>query len=129
MSGYVQPDTDIEAQEPHASTSSAPMGNMASQSSANASQQSLWEQSSHPVALLFLFLWRSLAIATYLLSGFFSTGFVFSVRPDTRVIARLCLTSFFLQTVVVVLFLSADFWTVKNGQYLPIPLPFSIQAE
>lgn len=45
---------------------------------------SIWEQSSHPVALLFLFLFRGLAIATYLLSGFFSTGFVFSVSDHAQ---------------------------------------------
>lgn len=38
---------------------------------------------------------RSLAIATYILCGFFSSSYVFS-------------------TVLVVLLLSADFWTVRN---------------
>ncbi|KAH9459863.1 hypothetical protein Pst134EB_008082 [Puccinia striiformis f. sp. tritici] len=57
--------------------------------------QSIWQQSSHPVALFFLFLFRSLAIATYLLCGFFSDSYVFS-------------------TVIVVILLSIDFWTVRN---------------
>lgn len=33
----------------------------------------------HPVALFFLFLFRCLAIATYLLCGFFVSSYVFSV--------------------------------------------------
>lgn len=43
-------------------------------------QESIWKQSAHPVALLFLFLFRCCAIATYLLCGFFSSSYVFSVR-------------------------------------------------
>ncbi|EFP81710.1 Golgi apparatus membrane protein tvp23 [Puccinia graminis f. sp. tritici] len=66
------------------------------QSSNDSNQnQSIWQQSSHPVALFFLFLFRSLAIATYLLCGFFSDSYVFS-------------------TVIVVILLSIDFWTVRN---------------
>ncbi|KAA1100626.1 Golgi apparatus membrane protein tvp23 [Puccinia graminis f. sp. tritici] len=66
------------------------------QSSNDSTQnQSIWQQSSHPVALFFLFLFRSLAIATYLLCGFFSDSYVFS-------------------TVIVVILLSIDFWTVRN---------------
>ncbi|KAL8284205.1 hypothetical protein RQP46_004954 [Phenoliferia psychrophenolica] len=58
-------------------------------------EQSIWSQSAHPVALFCLFLFRSLAIATYLLCGFFSSSYVFS-------------------TVIVVVLLSLDFWTVRN---------------
>ncbi|GAA6059385.1 hypothetical protein JCM10212_003283 [Sporobolomyces blumeae] len=58
-------------------------------------EASIWKQSAHPVALLFLFLFRCLAIATYLLCGFFSSSYVFS-------------------TVLVVVLLSLDFWTVRN---------------
>ncbi|KAK4706139.1 hypothetical protein P7C70_g78, partial [Phenoliferia sp. Uapishka_3] len=58
-------------------------------------EQSIWSQSAHPIALFCLFLFRSLAIATYLLCGFFSSSYVFS-------------------TVIVVILLSLDFWTVRN---------------
>ncbi|GAA5922942.1 Tvp23p [Sporobolomyces koalae] len=57
--------------------------------------QSIWKQSAHPVALFFLYSFRCLAIATYLLCGFFSSSYVFS-------------------TVLVVVLLSLDFWTVRN---------------
>jgi hypothetical protein len=50
-------------------------------SSADLEEQSIWKQSAHPVALLFLFLFRCAAIATYLLCGFFSSSYVFSVSP------------------------------------------------
>ncbi|GAA6040341.1 hypothetical protein JCM8097_007565 [Rhodosporidiobolus ruineniae] len=63
-------------------------------SSADA-EQSIWKQSAHPVALFFLFFFRCAAIATYLLCGFFSSSYVFS-------------------TVLVVVLLSLDFWTVRN---------------
>ncbi|KAG0147230.1 hypothetical protein CROQUDRAFT_656341 [Cronartium quercuum f. sp. fusiforme G11] len=59
------------------------------------SDTSIWKQSAHPVALFCLYLFRSLAIATYILCGFFSDSYVFS-------------------TVIVVVLLSADFWTVRN---------------
>lgn len=41
---------------------------------------SIWKQSAHPVALFCLFFFRSAAIATYLLCGFFVSSYVFSVR-------------------------------------------------
>ncbi|CAH7689610.1 hypothetical protein BY996DRAFT_4583869 [Phakopsora pachyrhizi] len=69
--------------------------NSSSNNSTSNQNQSIWQQSSHPIALFFLYLFRSLAIATYLLCGFFSDSYVFS-------------------TVIVVILLSADFWTVKN---------------
>ncbi|GAA6046568.1 hypothetical protein JCM3770_006213 [Rhodotorula araucariae] len=56
---------------------------------------SIWKQSAHPVALFFLYAFRCAAIATYLLCGFFSSSYVFS-------------------TVLVVVLLSLDFWTVRN---------------
>jgi hypothetical protein len=40
---------------------------------------SVLSQSAHPVALIFLYLFRVAAIATYLLCGFFSSSYVFSV--------------------------------------------------
>ncbi|GAA6002674.1 hypothetical protein JCM10207_007621 [Rhodosporidiobolus poonsookiae] len=58
-------------------------------------EQSIWQQSAHPVALFFLYAFRCAAIATYLLCGFFSSSYVFS-------------------TVLVVVLLSLDFWTVRN---------------
>ncbi|KAK9895870.1 DUF846-domain-containing protein [Cystobasidium minutum MCA 4210] len=75
----------------------APSGSTAAQGQMNAPQreQSIWEQSAHPVALFFLLFFRSLAIVVYLLCGFFSSSYVFS-------------------TVLVVVLLSMDFWTVRN---------------
>eukprot|EP00124_Ichthyophonus_hoferi_P002208 Ihof_evm10s141 gene=Ihof_evmTU10s141 len=49
----------------------------------------------HPRAVFFHFLFRTLAIVSYLLCNWFSDYFV-------------------LNFVVIVLFLSFDFWTVKN---------------
>lgn len=43
---------------------------------------SILSQSAHPVALIFLYLFRVAAIATYLLCGFFSSSYVFSVRLE-----------------------------------------------
>ncbi|KAM0793543.1 Golgi apparatus membrane protein tvp23 [Microbotryomycetes sp. NB124-2] len=64
-------------------------------SNATSADASILSQSAHPVALICLYLFRSLAIATYLLCGFFSSSYVFS-------------------TVLVVVLLSLDFWTVRN---------------
>ncbi|KAK4052900.1 Golgi apparatus membrane protein tvp23 [Microbotryomycetes sp. JL221] len=61
----------------------------------SSNEASILSQSAHPVALVCLYLFRSLAIATYLLCGFFSSSYVFS-------------------TVLVVVLLSLDFWTVRN---------------
>ncbi|XP_015908261.1 Golgi apparatus membrane protein TVP23 homolog A [Parasteatoda tepidariorum] len=49
----------------------------------------------HPLAVLFHLAFRSLALITYLLCGWFSNSFISSF-------------------VSIVLFLSLDFWTVKN---------------
>ncbi|KPV78145.1 uncharacterized protein RHOBADRAFT_50653 [Rhodotorula graminis WP1] len=64
-------------------------------SSTDAAGDSIWSQSAHPVALFFLYAFRCAAIATYLLCGFFVSSYVFS-------------------TVLVVVLLSLDFWTVRN---------------
>ncbi|KAJ3037102.1 Golgi apparatus membrane protein TVP23 A [Rhizophlyctis rosea] len=59
-------------------------------------QQSIFQLSSHPTALLFLFLFRGLALIVYITSSiWFPSKFVFPF-------------------VVIVLLLSFDFWTVKN---------------
>jgi hypothetical protein len=44
---------------------------------------------SHPLALFFLFFFRTLAIATYLLCGFFSNSYVLSVSKPFFVDAGL----------------------------------------
>ncbi|KAL7420825.1 Golgi apparatus membrane protein tvp23 [Cryptotrichosporon argae] len=53
------------------------------------------KQSSHPTALLFLYLFRSAAIAVYVLCGLFTDNYVLSI-------------------VVVVVLLSLDFWNTRN---------------
>lgn len=58
-------------------------------------QQTLLQQSSHPTALIFHFLFRTAAIITYLLCRFFYDNFIFNF-------------------VIIVLLLAFDFWTVKN---------------
>ncbi|KAG8855076.1 Golgi apparatus membrane protein tvp23 [Serendipita sp. 411] len=55
----------------------------------------IFKQSSHPVALLFLYLFRTLAIVIYIIGGFLTDDYV-------------------LSTVAVVVLLSADFWTCRN---------------
>ncbi|KAJ1668835.1 Golgi apparatus membrane protein tvp23 [Coemansia sp. RSA 1813] len=59
------------------------------------SQQNMFQASSHPVALLFLILFKSGALAIYLLGNFFTDNFV-------------------ILFVLCVLILAVDFWTVKN---------------
>ncbi|SGY17417.1 BQ5605_C015g07778 [Microbotryum silenes-dioicae] len=61
----------------------------------NTGAASILSQSAHPGALVFLYLFRSAAVATYLFCGFVSSSYVFS-------------------TVLVVVLLSLDFWTVRN---------------
>ncbi|KAJ1861736.1 Golgi apparatus membrane protein tvp23 [Coemansia sp. RSA 2703] len=58
-------------------------------------QQNMFQVSSHPIALLFLILFKSAALALYLLGNFFTDNFI-------------------LIFVVCVLTLAVDFWTVKN---------------
>ncbi|KAI9175949.1 Golgi apparatus membrane protein tvp23 [Blastocladiella emersonii ATCC 22665] len=60
-----------------------------------ARQQTMFERSSHPVALFFHLLFRTAALLTYLL-GYYVTD------------------NFILVFVLCVLFLAFDFWTVKN---------------
>jgi len=55
----------------------------------------IFRQSAHPVALFFLFFFRTAAIAVYLLCGFFTSNYV-------------------LSTVVVVVLLAMDFWNCRN---------------
>ncbi|KAK1925607.1 hypothetical protein DB88DRAFT_484484 [Papiliotrema laurentii] len=53
------------------------------------------KQSSHPMSLAFLYLFRSAAIAVYVLCGLFTDNYVLSI-------------------VVVVVLLSLDFWNTRN---------------
>ncbi|GAA5855141.1 hypothetical protein JCM8547_002397 [Rhodosporidiobolus lusitaniae] len=114
--GTISADDDSAAEEGRA-PSSIPLGNIASSTSASGHLQApppsargrvqttgqgsvdpnanIFQQSAHPVALFFLLFFRCAAIATYLLCGFFSSSYVFS-------------------TVLVVVLLSLDFWTVRN---------------
>ncbi|KAJ3564257.1 hypothetical protein NP233_g8412 [Leucocoprinus birnbaumii] len=55
----------------------------------------IFRQSAHPVALLFLYLFRIGAIAVYVLSGWFTDNYV-------------------LSTVLVVVLLAMDFWNCRN---------------
>ena len=49
----------------------------------------------HPLAVFFHLIFRVLGITTYLLCGWFNTGFI-------------------VNFVVIIILLSLDFWTVKN---------------
>ncbi|PIA17890.1 DUF846-domain-containing protein [Coemansia reversa NRRL 1564] len=55
----------------------------------------MFQVSSHPIALLFLILFKSIALGLYLLGNFFTNNFI-------------------LIFVLCVLILAVDFWTVKN---------------
>ncbi|PVG04508.1 DUF846-domain-containing protein [Serendipita vermifera] len=55
----------------------------------------IFRQSSHPVALFFMYLFKIGAIVVYLLGGFFTDDYV-------------------LSTVLVVVLLSVDFWNCRN---------------
>ncbi|KAJ7026279.1 Golgi apparatus membrane protein TVP23 [Mycena alexandri] len=65
------------------------------ESDAEAGIAGIFRQSAHPVALLFLFLFRIGAITVYLLSGFVTENYV-------------------LSTVAVVVLLAMDFWNCRN---------------
>ncbi|KAJ7743166.1 Golgi apparatus membrane protein TVP23 [Mycena metata] len=65
------------------------------ESDAEAGIAGIFRQSAHPVALLFLFLFRIAAITVYLLSGFVTENYV-------------------LSTVAVVVLLAMDFWNCRN---------------
>ena len=56
---------------------------------------SIISTSSHPIALIFHLLFKTLGVIVYLLNGFFVNGFILSF-------------------VLIILLLSFDFWTVKN---------------
>ncbi|KAJ2454933.1 hypothetical protein EV183_001194 [Coemansia sp. RSA 2336] len=58
-------------------------------------QSNMFQVSSHPVALLFLILFKGCALGLYLLGNFFTNNFI-------------------LIFVLCVLILAVDFWTVKN---------------
>ncbi len=70
------------------------MERMETGTSENAVTQVL-RTSSHPIALIFLVTFRTLAVIVYLLNGYFSNGFILSF-------------------VLITLLLSFDFWTIKN---------------
>ncbi|CAD6569697.1 MAG: Golgi apparatus membrane protein TVP23 A [Tremellales sp. Tagirdzhanova-0007] len=55
----------------------------------------IWKQSSHPISLGVLYLFRSAAITVYVLCGLFTDNYVLSI-------------------VVVVVLLSLDFWNTRN---------------
>ncbi|KAJ7453940.1 Golgi apparatus membrane protein TVP23 [Mycena galericulata] len=65
------------------------------ESDAEAGIAGIFRQSAHPLALFFLFLFRTGAITVYLLSGFFTDNYV-------------------LSTVAVVVLLAMDFWNCRN---------------
>jgi len=56
---------------------------------------SIFKQSSHPLALIFLYFFRTAAITVYVLAGFFTKNYV-------------------LSTVLVVVLLAMDFWNCRN---------------
>ncbi|KAI0793437.1 hypothetical protein C8Q75DRAFT_750187 [Abortiporus biennis] len=66
-----------------------------SHNDAEAGIAGIFRQSAHPVALFFLYFFRTAAIAVYLLCGFFTSNYV-------------------LSTVVVVVLLAMDFWNARN---------------
>lgn len=165
----VEPDLETGRAGPTNSTNAPAGGALGSQQGQMATaqrEQSIWEQSayvslrpdrkravpkaylsmfrSHPVALFFLFFFRSAAIVTYLLCGFFSNSCSFRPyhapldrpsdpsSPTSRCV--LCESYSFSttiharsshgllsQTVLVVVLLSMDFWTVRvrNNARLP----------
>ncbi|KAJ7126632.1 Golgi apparatus membrane protein TVP23 [Mycena crocata] len=65
------------------------------ESDAEAGIAGIFRQSAHPLALFFLFLFRTAAITVYLLSGFVTDNYV-------------------LATVAVVVLLAMDFWNCRN---------------
>lgn len=96
---FVQPDIEESRplQDAASSGSGGPSGSMQTQNAGTNSSAGVgsfvtdtFRQSAHPVALLFLFLFRSMAIATYLLCGFFTSGYVFSVRIFLLLIVVFC---------------------------------------
>ncbi|KAH8835341.1 Golgi apparatus membrane protein TVP23 [Flagelloscypha sp. PMI_526] len=116
MSSQLLFDSTIEPDEP-----SAPIGNISSTNNASsrpreqvvltpsnnatalASNHSdaesgiagIFRQSSHPLSLFFLYIFRLGAVVVYIFSGFFTSNYV-------------------LSTVLVVVLLAVDFWTCRN---------------
>ncbi|OXG11212.1 cytoplasmic protein [Cryptococcus neoformans Tu401-1] len=108
LSGTIEPDEEAQ---------SVPRGNIGTSSSPRPAQtpvvlvpgtqasgignveeggiRGILKQSSHPMALAFLYLFRSAAIAVYVLCGLFTDNYVLSI-------------------VVVVILLSLDFWNTRN---------------
>lgn len=74
---------------------SRPNASAASSSDAEAGIAGIFRQSAHPVALFFLYFFRTAAIVVYLLCGFFTSNYV-------------------LSTVIVVVLLAMDFWNCRN---------------
>ncbi|OLL26485.1 Golgi apparatus membrane protein tvp23 [Neolecta irregularis DAH-3] len=65
------------------------------QNPSQATKQSIFQLSSHPIALFFFLAFRSAALTIYLLGLLFTSNFIFVF-------------------VIIVLLLAFDFWTVKN---------------
>jgi len=79
----------------NATTSSSATRMASTQSDAESGLSAIFRQSSHPVALFFLYFFRVAAASVYVLSGFFTDNYV-------------------LSTVVVVVLLAMDFWNCRN---------------
>lgn len=79
LASHAQGSNAVSGQPP-AARGSVNVNGVGSSTDANAS---IWQQSAHPVALFCLFFFRSAAIATYLLCGFFVSSYVFSVRAQS----------------------------------------------
>ncbi|KAF9036410.1 Golgi apparatus membrane protein TVP23 [Hymenopellis radicata] len=95
----IEPDADTDILPPPVTQSRSPNPNHLS-SASSAQQEStgvaqIFRQSSHPLALLMLYLFRIAAILVYILCGFFTENYV-------------------LSTVVVVVLLAADFYNTRN---------------
>ncbi|ODV80421.1 Golgi apparatus membrane protein TVP23 [Suhomyces tanzawaensis NRRL Y-17324] len=111
MSGYTQiePDTEpvnhIEPDVPHSrDQTSHPTGTIASDPNTSTNAQTWAErlkESSHPVALLFYMFFRIAPIVIYIFGNFF-LGFVVHKNK------------FVLHFIILILLVSADFWTLKN---------------
>ncbi|OCF42124.1 cytoplasmic protein [Kwoniella heveanensis CBS 569] len=112
LSGTIEPDEDVpslprgnigtESSRPPAEPVVLVPGATASGSSVtalgNAEEggiRGILKQSSHPMSLAFLYLFRSAAIAVYVLCGLFTDNYVLSI-------------------VLVVVLLSLDFWNTRN---------------
>ncbi|WVF70239.1 hypothetical protein IAT40_005028 [Kwoniella sp. CBS 6097] len=110
LSGTIEPDEDVPSQPRGNIGSSRPPsapvvlvpGTTASGSAVTAlgsaeegGIRGILKQSSHPMSLAFLYLFRSAAIAVYVLCGLFTDNYVLSI-------------------VLVVVLLSLDFWNTRN---------------